>query len=243
LEKYINKKTNKIDISLINDEIYNFTYLIKYNNQIYVPDPQYFQINFTDESKSNLMPYQKRHRFEFNITMILQLVNAFLGFLSFFLWKSIKFKHIKLIQSGVHKKYGKKIIYVGYGESCSSIGTSHDEEKETEALKEVRMNEDFIAASDIKSCSPFLPLFMELFIIFGTLIVFINLIISKIRGIFVTKNKFLHYSFTLTYLGNGIYSYLIKFLIVTFAIDIFFLFTVDLYTNHHKYIDKGKEQC
>ncbi len=57
LEKCINKKINKIDISLINDEIYSYTYLIKKDNQIYVPNPQYFQYNFTDESKSSLLPY------------------------------------------------------------------------------------------------------------------------------------------------------------------------------------------
>ena len=243
LKKYINKETNKIDISLINDEIYNFTYLAKNNNQIYVPDPLYFKINFTDESKSDLMPYQKRHRFEFNITMVLQLTNTFLGFLSFFLWKNIRFKHIKLIQNGVHKKYGKKIIYIGYGESCAKIDTSHNKEKEKEALREVRMNEDFISDSDITSCFSILIAFMDLFIIFGPLIVFINLIISKIRGAFVTKNKFLHYTFTLTYLGSGLYSYLIIFLIVNLAIDIFFLISAELYTNHHKYINKHKEQC
>lgn len=243
LKKYINKETNKIDISLINDEIYNFTYLTKKNNQIYVSDPQYFKINFTDESKSNLMPYQKRHRFEFNIAMILQLANTFLGFLSFFLWKSIRFKHKKLIQNGVHKKYGKKIIYTGYGKSCANIDTYHDKEKEKEALREVKMNEDFIPDAEIDTCSSFLSAFMELFIIFGSLIVFIILIISKIRGVFVTNNKFLHYTFTLTYLGKGLYSYLIKFLIVTLMIDIFFLFTVELYTNHHKYINKDKVQC
>jgi len=242
MKKYINKETNKIDISLINDEIYNYTYLLKKDSQIYVPDPQYFQINFTDESKSNLMPYQKRHRFEFNLAMILQLANTILGFLSFFLWKSIRFKHKKLIQNGVHKKYGKKRIIAGYGESCAKVATYHDEYKEKEALKEIRMNDDFIPEIDVKSCSIFLSAIMELIIFFGSLIVFIKLLIYKIKGIFSTNNNILHNTFTLTYLGKGLYSYLIIFLFVTFAIDIFFMLGVDISTNHHGNIKSIKTQ-
>jgi hypothetical protein len=94
LEKFIDKNTQKIDISLINNTISNITYLVFDNGQIYVPDPQYFQINFTDEIKIGQEPYQKRHRSEFNIAMILVLINIILDILSFFLWNSIRFKHI-----------------------------------------------------------------------------------------------------------------------------------------------------
>ena len=243
LEKFINKKTNKIDIYLINDEIYSYTYLIKTDSQIYVPDPQYFQIILTDESKSNLMPYQKSHIFEFNLTMILQLINTILGFLSFFLWKNIRYKHKKLIQNGVKKRYGKKIIITGYGQLFLGFTIYHDEDKEKEAVREVRMNEDFIADEDISSWFPLLSYLMKLITLYDSLIVFIKLIASKIRGIFSKENYNLHYTFTLTYLGKGLYSYLIIFLIVIFIIDLFFMSRVEILTNHHGNINNIKAQC
>ena len=207
-----------------------------------MPDPQYFQIILTDESKSNLMPYQKSHIFEFNLTMILQLINTILGFLSFFLWKNIRYKHKKLIQNGFKKKYGKKIIITGYGQLFLGFTIYRDKDKEKEAVREVRMNEDFIADEDISSWFPFLSYLMKLITFYGSLIVFIKLIASKIRGIFSKENYNLHYAFTLTYLGKGLYSYLIIFLIVIFIIDLFFMSRVEILTNHHGNINNIKTQ-
>lgn len=79
LKNFININTNKIDISLINDEIFNFTYLERNGSQIYVSEPKYFKISFIDNSIGNLKPSQKRHRSEFNKEMIIQIINTILG--------------------------------------------------------------------------------------------------------------------------------------------------------------------
>jgi hypothetical protein len=44
LEKFIIKNTQKIDISLINETIFNITYLVKDNGQIYIPDHNIFEL-------------------------------------------------------------------------------------------------------------------------------------------------------------------------------------------------------
>ena len=76
--------------------------------------------------------------------MILQLINIFMDILSYFLWKSIKYKHKNLIQSGINKKYGRKIVYAGYGNQIFIFTFNHDEYKEKEAKREIRANNDFI---------------------------------------------------------------------------------------------------
>ena len=134
LKKFINKDTNKISVSKINNEIFNFTYLVKNNDQIYVSDPKYFQIYFTDKSKLN-NSHQKRHRFELNKTMKIQIVCIIIDIFSFFLWNCIKFKHKNLIQNRVIEKFGKKIIYYGYVQKIFFVTTSHDKEEEKDALK------------------------------------------------------------------------------------------------------------
>ena len=239
LEKFIDKETKKINISKINDDIFKFTYLEKNNNQIYVPDPQYFQIFFINKPNNELMPDQIRHEFEFYIAMGLQLILIILDILSFFLWNSIKFKHKKLIQNKVIKKYGRKIIYAGYGR-ISVFGYSHDKEEEEMAIKEIRKNEDFIPETDVEfSCLVYL---MEFIVLYGALIVFITLIILKIVENFTTKA--LHFPFSLTYMGKDLYLNLLKALIVSFGIYLVFLSHIDIVVNHNENKDNDtKKSC
>ena len=81
--------------------------------------------------------------------MIIRLINIILDILSFFLWNSIRFKHKKLIQNSVFKKYGRKIIYAGYVRQFFIITISHDKLKEEEAIREVRNFADFIVETDM----------------------------------------------------------------------------------------------
>ena len=240
LENFIIKDTQEIDISLINEDIFNFTYLEKKNNHIYVPDPKYFLINFNNESKSDLMPYQKRHRFEFNIAMIFQLINTILDILSFFLWNSIRFKHKKLIQNSVIKKYGRKIMYAGYGRQFLII-TIHDRFKEEMALEEMRNNDNYILETDIKLWPAILFELMELIAFYGALIVFIVLIILRNKGNYIKKA--LHFPFSLTFFGDTLYLYLLIFLIVNFGIDLIFVRHINILSNHHSNKDKTGMQC
>lgn len=243
LEKFINKDTQKINISLINDTLFNFTYLIKKDNQLYVPDLKNFQISFNEGIKSNLKPYQKRHRSEFNKEMILQLINIIFDILSFFLWNSIRYKHKKLIQNGVIKKYGRKVIYTGYVEIIFKIILIVKVKiiKEEQALFEVRNNENYIADIDIKNCSIFWTSIMALFSLFGSLIAFIVLIIQRNKENLITKA--LHFPFTLTYFGDGLYLYLLIFLIVFFGIDLFIVNSARMFTNHHEHMNNPFKQC
>ncbi len=47
------------------------------------------------------------------------------------------------------KKYGKKIIITGYGQTFAWFTIYSDQAKRKEAIREVRMCEDFIANPDI----------------------------------------------------------------------------------------------
>jgi len=238
LDKYIIKNTQKIDISLINKTIFNFTYLVKDNEQIYVPDPQYFQINFDDEIESGLKPYQKRHRSEFNVAMVLVLINIILDILSFFLWNSIRFNHKKLIQNMAIKKYGKKIVYTGYVKIvnvCIIIWFYyHEKEKEEIALIEVRNNPNYIADADLKKCDLFLSALAELFTYFGSFISFIVIMVQEDKEDFNTKA--MNFPFTLTFFGDGLYSYLVIFLIVNFIIGGIIVGNAGMFINHHKHM-------
>ena len=85
LEYFISKKTNTINISLINNDIFDYTFLEKNNDTINVNDSLHFIINFNNtKSKNYLTPFQKRHEFEFNLPMKLQLTIIFFDILSFF---------------------------------------------------------------------------------------------------------------------------------------------------------------
>lgn len=237
LKNFINKNTNKIDISLINDEIFNFTYLEKSYNQIYVPDPKYFKINFIDKSIGNLEPSKKRHRFEFNKEMIIQIINTILGVLSFFLWKSIRFKHKKLIQNRVFKKFGKKITFIETGINLFFvIPIPIKNMREEELKKEIKESNDYVLYSLI-SCFDFLEAIMELISFYGSLIVFIVLIVLRSKRSFI--NKVMHFPFSLTYLGENLYFYLLIFLIVSFGIYVFFLAPSEVYLNHYENKDNN----
>ena len=239
LEKFFIKGTKIIDISKIDDDIFKYTHLIKNNSKIFVSDPDYFKINFTDKSQSDLKPYQKRHRFEFNIPMILQLADIILDILSFFLWKSIRFKHKKLVQNSVLKIYGKKIIYAGYGRTFLFFTISHDEYEEEKARNEIRSKENYISEGDIEfSC---LTIIMELISYYGALIVFIILNIKRNIDNYTTKA--LHFPFTLTFFGKGLYRFLLIFLLVNYGIHLLFLRRIDIMVNHHANIDKYYKQC
>ena len=244
LEKFINKNIQKIDISLINDTIFNISYLVKDNDQIYVPDPQYFQINFTDEIKIGLKPYQKRHRSEFNAAMVLVLINIILDILSFFLWDSIRFKHKKLIQNRVIKKYGKKIVYTGYFKLVRVfiifVFYGSDREKEKEALMEVRSNSIYIADADIETYDLLWSSLMEAFASLASLITFIVLMVKDDKEDFTTK--VMNFPFTLTFFGDGLYSYLVIFLIVIFIIGLF-VNNADMFVNHHKHMHNTYIHC
>ena len=241
LEKYFIKNTKQINTSKINNDIFNYTYLEKYKGQIYIKDSTYFKINFTEEIKNETQPYQKRHRFEFNLAMILQLINIFMDILSYFLWKSIKYKHKNLIQSGINKKYGRKIVYAGYGNQIFIFTINHDEYKEKEAKREIRANNDFILLEDINSCSPFWECIMELIAFYGAIIDFIISIILRNKADFF--DNALQFPFVLTYLGDNLYYYILIFLIINCAIDFIFMSRIDMCTNHHENIDNFDKQC
>ena len=232
LQNFIIRKTQKINISLINEDIFNFTYLEKKNNQIYVPDPQYFQININinNESMRELLPHQERHSFEFNTAMIFQLINIILDILSFFLWNSIRFKHKKLIQNSVIKKYGRKIIYIGYFRQYY-IFFFRDKVREERAFNEIKNNDNYILLEDIENCPSTLFTLIELISPFGSLIVVIVLIVLKNKGNFASKA--LHFPFSLTFLGDGLYFFLLLFLIINFGIDLIFVRNIDIFSNHH----------
>jgi hypothetical protein len=239
LEKFIIKNTQKIDISLINETIFNITYLVKDNGQIYVPDPQFFRINFTDEMETGLKPYQKRHRSEFNRAMVLVLINIILDILSFFLWNSIRFKHKKLIQNRVIKKFGRKIVYTGYVRIVTVfivvvVYIRHERSKEENALMEVRSNENYIADADIEKCDLFLEVLLELFALLGSLITFIVLMVQEDKEDFTTKS--MNFPFALTFFGDGLYSYLVIFLIIIFIIGGLGVRNADIFINHHKHM-------
>lgn len=238
LKRYFFKDTEIFDLSLINYTIFNTTYLEYNNNQIYVPDPQYFKISFDDEIKGDLKPYQKRHRSEFNGAMILVLINICLDILSLLLWNSIRFKHKKLIQNKVIKKFGKKIVYTGYVKLVRVfkvfVAYISDKTLEEIALMEVRQNENYIPDVDINSCSLCLFPIIELFGVLGSFFAFIFLIIEEDDENFNTRS--FHFPFTLTFFGDGLYTYLITFLIVIFVIDCFFILGAEMIINHHKYM-------
>ena len=241
MENYIYKNTTRINFSAIDDSIFNFTYLEKKNEQIYISDQKYITINYTDESRSNLEPYQKRHRFEFNVPMILQLTNSLLGIILFFIWNSIRFKHKKLIQKGVMKKYGKKIMYAGYTKFFLFIPIFHVKWKEEHAAIEIRNSSDYILDVDIEGCSHTLNILIEFFIIFiGSLIVFIVLIVKRNKENFTTKA--LYFPFSLTYFGERLYYYLLIFLIVSFGIYLLFVSHIDIWANHHENINYHWQQ-
>ena len=237
LEKFIIKNTQKIDISLINETIFNITYLVKDNGQIYVPDPQFFQINFTDEMETGLKPYQKRHRSEFNRAMVLVLINIILDILSFFLWNSIRFKHKKLIQNRVIKKFGRKIVYTGYVKVIIFVIIVicySKKEKEKNAIKEVRDNENYIPDVDVKKCDLFWKMLMESFALLGSLITFIVLMVQEDKEDFTTRG--MNFPFALTFFGDGLYSYLVIFLIIIFIIGGLGVGNADIFINHHKHM-------
>ena len=240
LEKYIIKDTQKIDIYLINNTFYNYTHLIMRNGKIYVSDPQYFQINFNEEKKGKLKSYQKRHRSEFNIIMVLVLINIILDIVSFLLWNSIKYRHEKLIQNGVIKKYGLKIMYGAYyyGRSCK-----HDTLQEEIAKRDIQNNENLILYDEsIKTQSDScLTALFHLFAFFAGFITFIVLMALRNTGNFTTKA--VHFPFSLTFLGKGLYLYLLIFLFVSFIIDLFVLMGVKHLTNHHSYMLNYRMQC
>ena len=239
-EKYINKDTQKIKLDLINDTIFNYTYLQINNGQIYVPDPQYFKINVNEEIKGNLKSYQKRHRSEFNISMVLVLINIILDILSFLLWNSIKYRHEKLIQNKIIKKYGLKIMYGAYyyTRSCK-----HNILQEEIAKREIENNKNLILYTDnLKTSSDScLTALFHLFSFFADLIVFSVLMALRNTGNFTTKA--LHFPFSITFFGKGLYLYLLIFLFVSFVIDLFVLINVKRLTNHHEYMYSNKFQC
>ena len=242
LEKYFTKNTNIIDISKINQDIFSYTYLEKYNDQIYVPDSQHFKINFTIDINNELKPYQKMHLFEFNFEMKIHLINIIFDISSYFLWKAIKYKHRKLIQKSIIKKYGRKIVYTGYGRQFLMFTISHDEEMEKEARKEIKNNDNYMTVASVDSCSFSLSALMELIAFYGSLLVFIVLIIS--RSIRNFTDNALYFPFVLTFLGDELYYTLIIFLIINFGIDILFIRCSDIFTNHHANIDNfGKQIC
>ena len=109
--------------------------------------------------------------------MKLRLANIILDIFSIFLWNSIKYKHEKLIQNSVYKKYGRKILYAGYGTRILVFTISHDEVKEEAAIKEISNNDDLILSSDIGSrCLAYI---IDKIGFYGALIVFIVLIVFK----------------------------------------------------------------
>jgi len=224
--------------NILNNTIFNITYLVKNNGQIYIPDPQYFRINFTDEIEIRQEPYQKRHRSEFNIAMILVLINIILDILSFFLWNSIRFKHKKLIQNRVIKKYGRKIVYTGYIRIVAVfiiiVYARREKFKEEIALMEVRSNPNYIADVDIENCNLFWVALMELFAAFGSLITFIALMVQEDKEDFNTKG--MKFPFSLTFFGDGLYSYLVIFLIIIFIIGCLCVGNADMFINHHKHM-------
>ena len=240
LEKYFKKNTKIIDISKINQDIFNYTYLQKSDEQIYVPDSKHFKINFTVETINATTSYQKMHLFEFNFEMIIHLINIIFDIFSYFLWKAIKYKHKKLIQKSIMKKYGRKIIYTGYTRQFLMFTISHDEYMEKEARKEVRNNDNYTTDTSVKSCTFCLSALMELIAFYGSLIVFIVLIVSRNRRSF-TDNA-LYFPFVLTFLGDKLYYTLIIFLIINFGIDFLFIRCSDIFTNHHANIDNFSKQ-
>ena len=243
LNDFINKETNKINSSSINDEIFQYTHLEKNGSQIYVSDPKYFKINFTVELTGDMTPYKIQHRFEFNKEMILQLINLVFGFFSFFLWNSIRFKHKKLIQNGMVKKFGKKIMYCSYGFYLFfMIPINTDQIREKAELEEIRKSLDFISPSDISSCCSCMGAILELIFFLGSLIVFIILMVLRGKQSFAKKAK--HFPFVLTNFGQNLYLFLLIFMIVSFGIYLFLLSKADLYINHYENKDSIiKKRC
>ena len=108
-------------------------------------------------------------------------------------------------------------------------------------FKEIRNNDNFILYSDTELCPSFLIDIMELIAFYGALIIFIILII--IRSVRKFTTKALHFPFSLTYFGKGLYLYLLIFLIVNFGIDLIFVRHIDILTNHHANKDQFNKQC
>lgn len=152
--------------------------------------------------------------------MKIQLANIILSILSFFLWKSIRYKHKKLIENGVIKKYGKKVMYAGFVTGIIFIN-SHNEYEEKKAIEEIRKMVDVIAETDVEdSCYSLIVALMEYALTYGSLIIYTALTIQKYLIKFKTKG--LEFPFSLTFFGKKLYSYLLAFLIVSFGIHFLF---------------------
>ena len=119
--------------------------------------------------------------------MKIQLANIILSILSFFLWKSIRYKHKKLIENGVIKKYGKKVMYAGFVTGIIFIN-SHNEYEEKKAIEEIRKMVDVIAETDVEdSCYSLIVALMEYALTYGSLIIYTALTIQKYLIKFKTK--------------------------------------------------------
>ena len=121
------------------------------------------------------------------------------------MWNSIKYKHEKLIQNSVYKKYGRKIVYAGYGTSILIFTISHDKVKEEEAINEIRNNDDLILELDVDYW--WLIYIIDKIGFYGALIFFIKLIVQRSKMKFIKKA--IHFPFLLTFYGDGLYFNLI----------------------------------
>ena len=231
-------KGNKVNISELN--IFNFTHLEQKNDYIYVPDPNYFKIIYANSKKyRDLTPFEDRYEFKYTKAMKLRLANIILDIFSIFLWNSIKYKHEKLIQNSVYKKYGRKIVYAGYGRFILSFAIYHDEVKEEEAINEIRNNDDLILSSDVDYW--WLINIIDKIGFYGALIFFIKLIVQRSKMKFIKKA--IHFPFLLTFYGDGLYFNLILFLIINFGIDLIFLSRLNICTNHHSNLNNNNCKC
>ena len=244
LNNFLIKNTKKINISLLNKDIFEYTYLTKDNSgeKIKVSDTTNFKIIFDRVNKyENIMPYQERHTLELNFPMKLEMTIIIIDILSYFLWNNIKIRHEKLIQNKGGKIYGKKIVYVGY--YTGFMECNHDEQMEKIALEEIKRNPNYISDGEIGSCfSSLLEQIKILISSFGSLVTFIVLIVQRNKRNF--KDNALHFPFSITLFGGDLYLYLLIFLCVNSGLDLFIIQRIELCSNHHKFInDKSKQKC
>ena len=237
LNNFLIKNTKKINISLLNKDIFEYTYLTKDNSgeKIKVSDTTNFKIIFDRVNKyENIMPYQERHTLELNFPMKLEMTIIIIDILSYFLWNNIKIRHEKLIQNRGGKIYGKKIVYVGY--YTGFMECNHNEQMEKIALEEIKRNPNYISDGEIGSCfSNLLEQIKILISSFGSLVTFIVLIVQRNKRNF--KDNALHFPFSITLFGGDLYLYLLIFLCVNSGLDLFIIQRIELCSNHHKFIN------
>ena len=89
-----------------------------------------------------------------------------------------------------------------------------DRAREENALIEVRYNNNYIADVDIQTYDLLWNAFMQLFALLGSFITFIVIMVQEDNEDFTTKA--MNFPFTLTFLGDGLYTYLVIFLIIIF---------------------------